>query len=153
MSLFWYDLVTEDALMVQSHIIPAAIHHKLHFWEDCSWGEVKQRNIYLFHQDLQRLFFYLSVFQHSPALLPHWKDRMWNTCSFPRALCYRRAYGQAAEQYLHLHGLYLCSNEIQLRKVTAVYKDRERQILLCHLTKGERSPMSQAESCGGGNSE
>lgn len=143
MSLFWHDLVTEGALMAQSHIIPAAMCHRLHFWDDCRWGEAKWQNIYLFHQALQRLSFYLSVFQHSPALLPHWKDRVWNTCSCPRALYCKRAYGQAAEQYLHLQGLYLCSNEIQLGKVTVVQGQGETEILLCHLTKRERSPMSQ----------
>lgn len=75
------------------------------------------------------------------------------TCSFPRALYCRRAYGQAAEQWLHLQGLYLCSNEIQLGNVTVVCKDRERLILLCHLAKRERSSMSQTELCGGGTSE
>lgn len=124
-SFFWHDLVTEDALMVQSHIIPAAICHRLHFWDECSWGEVKWQNIYLFHQALQRLSLYPSVFLPSLALLPHWKGRVWNTCCFPTALYCRRAYGQATEPYLHFQGLCLCSNEIQLGKVTVVYKDRD----------------------------
>ena len=71
------------------------------------------------------------------------------------ALHCRRAYGRVSEQLFAFAGsvLYLCLNEIQLGKVAAVQWQGETEILLCLLTNRERSPMSQAESCGGGTDE
>lgn len=108
MSLFWHDLVTEDALMVQTLIMPAAICHRLHFWEDCIWGEVKWQNIYLFHQALQRFVFLSFSVSAFTSLASTLERQDMKHLLLSKSFILQRIFIQAAEQYLHLQGLHLC---------------------------------------------
>lgn len=110
MSLSWQGVVTQDALMVQSHIIPAAVCHQLRSREkDCSRRWLRSTS---------------EMTEHLPLWSGWWPFSSISTSAFPSlastlerldtkhsflfkvgALHITRPCGRVSEQYLHLQGL------------------------------------------------
>lgn len=150
MSFFRQGVVTRDALVVQSHVIPATICPWLHSQEKyCS--RLRSRSEMTEHLPLwpgsaETAFssFSISTF---PSL--HVRKTKYETHISFQA----RSFTLQGSLWMSIWAVFafaeaalcLCSNEIQLGKVTAVQGQGETEILLCFLTNMERSPMSHVE--------
>lgn len=113
MSLFWHGVVTQDALMGQSHIIiPATICHWLHSREkDCSRQWLRSKSDVTEHLPLwsgpaEVVFssFNISAFLSLASTLERLGMKHLFLSKVGALYC-RRAYGWVSEQYLYLQGL------------------------------------------------
>lgn len=148
MSLFWHDLVTEDALMVQTLIMPAAICHRLHLRRS-----EMTKHLSLSSGSAEVCLFIFQCFSIHQPCFHIGKTRYETLAPFQELYTAEDLYTSSWAVFAFAGPASVLKWHPAREGHNGIQGQGETEILLCHLTKRERSPMSQAELCGGGTSE